>query len=239
MSRPAFHSYQGQDKFVVAATCEQHGGFFLDSGASDGISGSNTRTLEVEYGWKGICVEPNDLLYAKLIRNRSCACLNCCIYDRDTDVQFFEAAEVYGGIKEEYDPGLFELACKFVAHKHSHSSPAPAQFVVKPAQSILSLLRSQGAPNVIDYWSLDTEGSELAILRSFPFDEYRVRFLTVEHNRTWRRQAIAKFLGEHGMRRVMDLGIDDGYAWVGNDSSESWRSKAWSWPSKRLLGYYR
>jgi hypothetical protein len=37
-------------------------------------------------------------------------------------------------------------------------------------------------PPVIDYWSLNTEGSEFAILKSFPFDEYSFRVLTVEHN---------------------------------------------------------
>ena len=236
VSKPVLHSFQGQDAFVLAACGEQRGGFFLDSGASDGVWGSNTRTLETQYGWKGICIEPNDALYAQLVRNRSCICLNCCLYDRDADVEFFEAAEVYGGIVCEYESGHLEFARTFVSRKQSKPCAMPPEVVRKPAQSIRTLLRSQRAPSVIDYWSLDTEGSELAILRSFPFDEYRVRFLTVEHNHTRSRDAIADFLAGHGLRRVVELGIDDGYAWVGNESGTAWRSQAWIRSSKRHNG---
>jgi hypothetical protein len=229
MSTVTFHSYQGQDRFVVSACRGQRGGFFLDSGASDGVRGSNTLTLERDFGWRGICVEPNDALYARLIRNRSCICLNCCLYDRDQGVEFYEAAQVYGGIVEHYDPGHLRFARRFAANHHDGSC---LPTVTKPALPVRSILRQYGAPRVIDYWSLDTEGSELVILRGFPFDEYRVRFLTVEHNHTSIRSEIADLLTAEGMRRVADLGIDDGYAWTGDTTggarrSAAWRSAAW------------
>jgi FkbM family methyltransferase len=223
VTEPTFHSYQGQDRFVVAACGGQRGGFFLDSGASDGLSGSNTLTLEAEYGWTGICIEPNAQLHARLARNRACRCLDCCLYDRDGEVEFFEAAGVYGGIVAEYDPAHLEFARAFVT-----SLPAGAPPVVaKRTRTIGSVLRACRAPSVIDYWSLDTEGSELTILRTFPFDEYRVRFLTVEHNHTPLRAAVADFLAIRGFRRVVELGIDDGYAWTGNRCGAGWRSRAW------------
>ena len=226
MTRPAFHSFQGQDQFVLAACGGQRDGFFIDSGASDGFQGSNTRMLETEYGWRGICVEPNDALFAQLVRNRSCFCLNCCLYDREGEVEFLEAAEVYGGILADYDPDHLEFVHRFLAGK-----PIAAAPVVKPARTIRSILREYGAPRVIDYWSLDTEGSELAILRAFPFDEYLVRFLTVEHNHAPARADIAAFLAGHGFQRVAQLGIDDGYAWVGQRSRAAWRSRAWRGPT--------
>jgi FkbM family methyltransferase len=226
MTAPVFRSYQGQDRFVLAACGWQRGGFFIDSGASDGIRGSNTWLLETEYGWRGICVEPNDALHAELVRNRRCICLNCCLYDRDGQVEFLEAAEVYGGIVDEYDRAHLEFVRRFLARKTTgtYAEVAP---VAKPARTIRSILREHGAPPVIDYWSLDTEGSELAILHTFPFEKYRVRFLTVEHNHSPIRARIAAFLAEHGFRRVAELGIDDGYAWVGNPTRAAWRSHAW------------
>ncbi|HEX8096216.1 FkbM family methyltransferase [Jatrophihabitans sp.] len=230
---PTFHSYQGQDRFVLAACGGQRGGFFLDSGASDGLHGSNTRTLEVEYGWTGICIEPNTELHARLVSNRNCICLDCCLYDREGDVEFFEAAQVYGGIVDEYDPGHLEFARAFVARQPSDSASSAAP-VTKSARTIRSVLQEFRAPRVIDYWSLDTEGSELAILRAFPFEEYRVRFLTVEHNHTPIRAAISAFLAGHGFQRVVDLGIDDGYAWVGNQAGAGWRSPVWSRAGRRL-----
>lgn len=72
MTGPTFRSYQGQDRFVLSACHGQRGGFFLDSGASDGVLGSNSWMLENEYGWRGICVEPNDTMFAHLAANRAC-----------------------------------------------------------------------------------------------------------------------------------------------------------------------
>ena len=43
MTSPPTYSYQGQDEFVVAHLKGLRGGFFVDSGASDGVSGSNTK----------------------------------------------------------------------------------------------------------------------------------------------------------------------------------------------------
>ena len=81
----------------------------------------------------------------------------------------------------------------------------------KAARTVGSVLRDCVAPPVIDYWSLDTEGSELAILKSFPFDEYDVRVLTVEHNGFPVREEIRRFLEGRGYRRVRELATDDGY----------------------------
>lgn len=228
-----FHSYQGQDRFILAACGAESGGYFIDSGASDGVSGSNTRMLEQEYGWRGICVEPNDALYARLIRNRTCICLNCCLYDRDGEAEFLEVAEVYGGIVAEYQPDHLRFVRAFLAKKIGQ--PATTAPVRKQTRTIRTILHEYRAPRIIDYWSLDTEGSELAILRSFPFEEYLVRFLTVEHNYAPARADIGAFLATRGFRRIAELGIDDGYAWVGQFSRPGWRSRAWCRPSARRV----
>ena len=38
------------------------------------------------------------------------------------------------------------------------------------------------APRIIDFLSIDTEGSEFNILSQFPFEEYSFKFITIEHN---------------------------------------------------------
>lgn len=48
--------------------------------------------------------------------------------------------------------------------------------------------------------SVDTEGSEYDLLSSFPFDEWNIRLLTIEHNFTPRRADIRKLLESHGYR---------------------------------------
>ncbi|MDQ3935218.1 MAG: FkbM family methyltransferase [Actinomycetota bacterium] len=226
MTAPPGRSYQGQDRWVIEALDGMRGGFFLDSGASDGLSGSNTKLLEDEFGWRGICVEPNEELFARLVQHRRCACVNCCLYDRDGEVEFFEAAGVYGGIMEAYDPGFLRYA-RHMAGEDGSANGRP-RTTTKPARTLRSLLREHGAPPVIDYWSLDTEGSELAILRSFPFDEYRFRVLTVEHNLSPSREPIRAFLEGRGYTRAGSLGIDDCYVWAGRPATRAWRSAAWS-----------
>jgi len=57
-------------------------GYFIDIGAYDGITISNTYALE-KIGWKGICVEPVPEIYERLIKNRTCECINAAIYNED------------------------------------------------------------------------------------------------------------------------------------------------------------
>src|SRR6266849_3906884 len=97
------YSYQGQDLLVLELLGRMRSGYFLDSGASNGIRGSNTRLLESAFGWTGICVEPNEAMFRELVRNRRCICFDCCLYHRNGAVDFLEAAGVYGGIVQEYD----------------------------------------------------------------------------------------------------------------------------------------
>jgi FkbM family methyltransferase len=215
----------GQDIFALATLGGKRGGFFLDSGAADGVSASNTRLLEASFGWSGICVEPNARFFAELVKNRRVHCVNCCLYNREAEVEFVEGANVLGGILDEYDPSLLRYAkATFRLPEDGRGRPPTVR---KAARTIRSVLREFGAPRVIDYWSLDTEGSELTILKSFPFDEYAFRVLTVEHNRLPVRESIRKFLETRGYRRIRAIEIDDGYVREDLVDHPPWRSGAW------------
>lgn len=214
----------GQDRYVLDLLGGLRGGFFLDSGASDGVQGSNTYLLETAYGWRGVCVEPNAEFYERLVRNRRCHTVNACLYDRDGDVEFVEA-DVLGGILDEYHPRLLQMATRLYDVPVA-AGGAPAT-VRKPARTVRSILEECGAPPVIDYWSLDTEGSELAILRGFPFGEYDVRVITVEHNWFPAREEIRALLEPHGYVRVAELTVDDCYVKGVPEPDTAWRSRAW------------
>jgi hypothetical protein len=222
----------GQDRLVLDLLGGQRGGFFLDSGASDGVRGSNTWRLERDYGWQGICVEPDDAFFAALRRNRRSQCVQCCLYDRDGEVDFVPA-EVLGGIFDEYHPQLLRQA------RHSYADAFDAagrpQLLRRPARTAAAVLRACKAPPVIDYWSLDTEGSELAILRSFPFDQYRVRVLTVEHNHFPVRAQIRALLESQGYRWVAALAVDDCYVKDVPLPARNWRSPVWRRGSRALI----
>lgn len=224
------YSYQGQDRFVLDMIGEKRGGFFLDSGASNGTSGSNSRLFEEAYGWSGICVEPNSAMFAELAATRSCICLNCCLHVDDRDVAFVESAGVYGGIVDYYDPQHRRWLRHAVPHLPPEGEPLPT--VRKAARTLRSILDEHRAPAVIDYWSLDTEGSELALLKSFPFDDYRVRVITVEHNHGPSRGPIRDFLESVGFVLTRELGIDDGYVFQ-ERRPRQWRGR---WRHGRRAG---
>jgi Methyltransferase FkbM domain len=213
------YSQYGQDRLVVEILAGKTGGFFLDSGASDGLRCSNTALLEREYGWNGICIEPNTAFFERLIQHRRCCCVNSCLSDQPGIVDFLDAGTV-GGIVAEYDPAFLNQI-----HTALHGDmPAVVQ---KISDTIGTILEDLGAPTWINYWSLDTEGSELTILKSFPFDRYTVQVITVEHNWLPARWQIRQFLQSKGYEWIAELGCDDAYLMAAPPTSH-WRSAAFS-----------
>lgn len=75
------------------------------------------------------------------------------------------------------------------------------------------LLSQFNAPKQIDYLSLDTEGGEYDILKTFDWSYYDISLITVEHNYTPLRQCIYELLTSKGYRRVQeqDSRWDDWY----------------------------
>jgi len=53
----------------------------------------------------------------------------------------------------------------------------------------------------IDYLPIDTEGSELEILKGFDFDEFDISIIMCEHNFTEKRAEIHGLLVDKGYRR--------------------------------------
>jgi hypothetical protein len=200
----------GQDDFVIALQGRMRGGFFVESGAFDGLLSSNTLALEREYGWHGLCIEANDAVYRRLVHNRNCSCVHACLYTGDGRVEFLESAASAGGIVCEFD----DQHRNFVQRVYAPPVDLSGKWatVEKATRSLASILDEHQAPPVIDYWSLDTEGSEIAILQTFPFERYAVRMLTVEHCGVLeRRIKIASILEPLGYVFVDRLGIDDCY----------------------------
>lgn len=203
------YSEFGQDLLVLELLGWKHNGFFLDSGASDGVISNNTHLLEVSYGWNGICIEPNEVFFENLVKNRKCHCLNYCLYDKEDYVDFLELGNDVGGIMEEYHPSHLDRAKSSYDVKNDiYGNP---KTVKKLTRTIEQVLKECNAPQTIDYWSLDTEGSELTILKSFPFDKYSFRIITVEHNHFPVREEIREFLEFKGYKMIKELGVDDCY----------------------------
>ena len=195
-------SQLGQDLWVLAQCGHKHGGYFVEFGATDGVLLSNTLLLERRFGWRGICAEPQPGFFSQLQRNRQCIVSDACVAgETGREVEFILADE-YGGMSD-------------FALDDSHSDKRQAyQALGKTMRmttiSLQDLLLRHQAPRDIDYLSIDTEGSEYDILRVFPWGEWRIRCITVEHNFSKTREPIRVLLEAHGYRRV-EAQWDDWY----------------------------
>jgi len=71
--------------------------------------------------------------------------------------------------------------------------------------SLTDLLAEHGAPQIIDYLSVDIEGAELDALESLDFERFKPRIITVEHNfEAERRDAIEVLLASQGFVREFE-----------------------------------
>jgi FkbM family methyltransferase len=182
-------SQLGQDLWVLEKMGFKRGGYFVEFGATDGVRLNNTYLLEKEFGWTGLCAEPNPEFLQKLQRNRSCTVSAACIAGESGQQVEFILADEFGGIAAH---------CQDMHDEKRRAYRDLGQTMVVSTVSLDEFLRKHNAPRTIDYLSIDTEGSEYEILKNFPFDEWEVRLITVEHNFTPIRASIRELLTAKG-----------------------------------------
>jgi FkbM family methyltransferase len=182
-----------QDLLVLFLLGKKENGYFVEFGATDGISFSNTYLLEKYFHWQGVLAEPGRVWHKDLARNRDCRIDPRCVWDTSNECLQFNETE------------CAELST--VNELTKKDSLADARIKSKKYSvetvSLNELLMQANAPASIDFMSVDTEGSELRILSQFDFNKYRVNVLCVEHNFSEPdRAAIYKLLVKNGFERV-------------------------------------
>lgn len=183
-----------QDRWVLDEVAGKCGDFFVEIGAFDGKTLSNTYLLESEYGWNGILAEPNPIL-ANGIRFLRKASL---------------CSEPVGAVTGKLVTMRFlvdrpELSCiSDDAFKDQHADARRKESIeiVQKLISLNDLLTAHKAPTDIDFISIDTEGSESDILSTFDFDHYNVRLFSIEHNYTDANRKLDNLLLPQGYERV-------------------------------------
>lgn len=192
-----------QDLFALSRTDFMRGGFFVEFGATDGVEHNNSWLLEHEFGWRGILAEPARGWHAALKANRGCAIDTRCVWrESGQSVHFTETPRT----KNSAISSLVKTSRKLRGTSYEVETV-----------SLDDLLETHGAPSVIDYLSVDTEGSEYEILAALDFDRWSFRVLTVEHNFARQREDIHALLTGKGYVRVLEdvSRFDDWYVPAG------------------------
>ncbi len=197
----ASHSENAQDLFVLSELDFKKNGYFVEFGATNGVDFSNTYLLEKKFGWNGILAEPSKRHKNTLRINRSAHIENDCVWKLSNEKLMFN---------EVGDLSTLEIFSN--SDMHSKTRNSGSRHYVNTI-SLIDMLEKYEAPSIIDYLSIDTEGSEYEILSSFDFDRYKFKIITCEHNYTENREKINNFLKKHGYeRKFKELSLfDDWY----------------------------
>ncbi len=192
-----------QDLFVLVITRGKKNGFFVEFGAANGKYLSNTYLLEKQFNWTGILAEPAQIWFDDLSKLRSCTIDHRCVWSKSGEqIRFNETREPELSTIDRYSDN----------DDHALSRKTGNTYLVDTV-SLLDLLDQNGAPRVIDYLSIDTEGSEYEILANFDFDKYDIKIITCEHNYTANREKINSLLAAKGYFRYYSnlSNFDDWY----------------------------
>ncbi len=142
-------------------------GIFLEMGALDGVTYSNTKFYEDTLGWNGVLIEPNPIQFGYLIQTRPrCKLYEALVSDIPGEVEFryfLNGMAAVSGVKDTL-PASF-LTGWFDNPEFSNQQQACNKMKTR---SLTDIVKDSGVDH-IDFFSLDVEGHELHVLKSFDF----------------------------------------------------------------------
>jgi FkbM family methyltransferase len=194
----------GEDVVAIRYFKLKRGGIYVDIGAYDGVYLSNTAMLELQYGWRGVLAEPIRAAYDRMVecRPRS-VCIYGAVSPEKGPLRFIYSAADGGMLSgTTFDPRHHARV-----EEESRRQHAQVEFLLVPAIHPNEVLRAAaalapGGPDAkaIDFLSIDTEGTELDILKSIDWETFRPKLLCVENH--FRERLQADFLQGVGYRQT-------------------------------------
>jgi hypothetical protein len=155
-----FYSQQGEDIYVYHNFINKIApdGIFVELGAMNGITYSNTKFFEDTLQFSGTLIEPTEQ-YNSLVANRpGCKCHNVAV-NRKTELVKFLGNYATAGLVDT-------MSTKFRETWHSGATGANEYFVNgEPMRDILK----KSDVKYIDFLSIDVEGGELVVLETLDF----------------------------------------------------------------------
>jgi len=197
-------------------------GYFVELGANDGVTQSNSVYFEKHRNWRGLLVEPTPHKFLKCRQNRSARnsiyCAACVSFDYGHEfVRIAYANLMSTPVSLESDIQDPRAHAK-LGDQFLGSGETVFEFGAV-ARTLNSLLLDARAPKLIDFLSLDVEGAELEVLKGVDHQAFRFKYLLVEC-RDFARLNV--YLDKQGYRFVEKLSDQD-YLFASTDSREDSR----------------
>lgn len=150
-----------------------HQGFYVDIGCWDPIKASNTYYFYLR-GWQGICIDPNPNLqqsYKKLRPND--IFVHAAIGLDNQSLDYYQLQSAYNSMNS--------LDATFIKeHQLQDKLIEKNTIQTKTLKAVLDLHLKKN--QTIDFFDVDTEGFDLAVLQSNDWDLYRPKIVLVETN---------------------------------------------------------
>jgi FkbM family methyltransferase len=177
-----------QDHYVNKLYMHKCGGIFIELGATDGKSESNTKAMEEEMSWSGFCIEPNIDLYESLIQNRpKCKNLNAVITNSNDSKYVYTDNAGFNGLE------------KYINWNKLSTHNVKVKEIRKVQSYTLQDLLGNHSISLVDFLSLDVEGGEHSVLNTIDFQKISFGVLLVENG--WKPN-IFKLLSSNGYKLI-------------------------------------
>ncbi len=181
-----FETQLNQDIFALLIN-QFKPGYFVEIGANDGCTLSNTLYLEEHFGWEGLLVEANPK-YENDLKDRRSRAVIAAVVDKEGHYEFCDAG-LYGGVAEYLDS------------THENKTKGADSFLVW-GTTLKHILASNEVPPLINFISIDVEGAEVPIVEQLcSLEGFRVACGCIEYNaRQADYQRIVQILRAGGYR---------------------------------------
>lgn len=158
-------------------------GFFVELGANDGITQSNSFYFELKRNWRGVLVEPsphNFLLCKKIRSKKNYIYCNACVgFDfkgKYVDIKYSNLMSISNNLDLDLLSKKDHIKNSI---QHLNENEEVFQFG-SMAVTLNTLLEKSNAPKIIDFLSLDVEGAELEVLKGIDFNLFSFKYILIE-----------------------------------------------------------
>ena len=198
-----FDYSQGKEQEVILEYFKGRTGTFVDLGANDGLTLSNTRAL-LESGWQGVLVEPIPAAFEKLIQNADyfikngkAKAMQVAIAPKDGPIELHES----GTHLRKGDVGLLSTLVPSEMDRWKRSGEEFSSVTV-PGMTVKSFIREIALPQ-INFFSIDCEGMDLDILTQLDLRAHDCEMLCIEYNNNKVAESIMSvYCANHGLRLI-------------------------------------
>ena len=175
------YSQNNEQEIIINLFKGKQKGTFLDIGANDGVTLSNTFALASNYGWTGLLVEASPKAYERLLKiyelfDRDFDLQNVAIGKEDGELVFYES----GQLLNKGDVALVSSGVKSELQRWQ-SIKMPFEKMTVPMTSVATML-SMTRHKHFDLLSIDIEGMELDVLPQIDFKALGIQVAVIEWN---------------------------------------------------------